>query len=149
MKNLNIYIALLLLIISGIIFWQSLSLSYYSAYGPGPGFLPRWSSGIIIVLIVLYLIQSIRKDFVSISEVMPKGEGLINVLVCFAAIILFIITIPYVGFNISSVIMLTLLFSRGYKWYIALGSSVGVTLIVFLIFGTLLGVPLPVNEYGW
>ncbi len=149
MRNLNIYIALLLLLISGIIFWQSLLIPYYSPYGPGPGFLPRWTSGIIIILLIVYLIQSIRIDFISISEVMPKGEGLVNILVTLGAIIVFMIIIPYVGFNVSSVIMLTLLFSRGFKWYKAIGISVVVTFIVFFIFGSLLGVPLPVNEYGW
>ncbi|MFC7686641.1 tripartite tricarboxylate transporter TctB family protein [Ureibacillus sp. GCM10028918] len=149
MKNLNIYVALLLLIISGIIYWQSLSLPYYSAYGPGPGFLPRWTSGIIIILLIICFIQSIHKDFISIVDAMPKGEGLINVLVSFVAVIVFIIIIPYVGFNVSSVIMLTLLFSRGFKLYKAVGLSFVVTFIVFFIFGTLLGVPLPVNEYGW
>ncbi|WP_174350799.1 tripartite tricarboxylate transporter TctB family protein [Paenibacillus sp. JMULE4] len=80
---------------------------------------------------------------------MPKGEGLINVLVCAGSFILFIIIAPLLGFLIGSTITLFLLFMRGYKWYWSLGLSASISFIVFWVFGILLQVPLPVNDLGW
>lgn len=149
LKNLGIYVALFFLIFGGVIFGLSLSLEYKSEFGPGPGLLPTWTSGLIIVCSIIYLIIAIRKDIILIKDVMPKGEGFVNILVTIGALILFMVIVPYAGFVISSSIMLFLLFSRGYKWYLGLGVAVTVAFIVFLVFGTLLGIPLPVNEYGW
>jgi hypothetical protein len=65
------------------------------------------------------------------------------------SLLLFIVIVPYAGFLLSSILTLSLLFSRGYKWYWGLGMSTVVACVVFWVFGSLLGIPLPVNKYGW
>lgn len=149
MKNLGIYISLFFLLIGGVIFWESLSMEYYSDYGPGPGLMPLWTGGAIIVLSLLFLGISVKKEIILFSKVMPKGEGFINVLVCMGSLLLFIIIVPYTGFLIASIITLCILFKRGYNWYWTLGLSTSVAFIIFWVFGILLQVPLPANEYGW
>ncbi|MEH7111312.1 tripartite tricarboxylate transporter TctB family protein [Neobacillus niacini] len=147
--GLGFFLAVFILIISGIMFWQALPMGYYSEYGPGPGFLPLWINGILIILAVLYLFITLMKSDIALSKVFPKGEGFINVLVSMGAPILFLILIPYTGFVIASMITLFILFIRGFKWYWSLGYSVGLSILLFLVFSTLLRVPLPVNVLGW
>jgi len=149
LKNLGVYMAVFFLLYSGIMFWESLSMDYYSEYGPGPGMLPRWVSGLTFVFSIIYLVISLKKDIILFSRILPKGEGLINVLVCAGSFILFIIIAPLLGFLIGSTITLFLLFMRGYKWYWSLGLSASISFIVFWVFGILLQVPLPVNDLGW
>jgi putative tricarboxylic transport membrane protein len=149
LKKLGVFVALFFLIYGVVFFYLSLSLTYKSEFGPGPGFLPTWINGLLIVCSALYLIIAFKRDLTFIKDVLPKGEGFINVLVTIASLVLFMVIVPYVGFVFSSIITLFLLFSRGYRWYVGLGIATTVTLIVFWVFGLIFGIPLPVNEHGW
>jgi hypothetical protein len=149
MKNVGVWIGSFMLIFSGIIFWESRSMTYYNGVAPGPGFLPLWLSGILFILSILYILRSLKKEIILFSKVLPKGKGLGNIVTLIGSVILFIVMISYAGFVISSIVMLFLLFHRGYKWYWGLGLSVVVTMIIFVIFGTMLQVPLPVNDFGF
>jgi hypothetical protein len=62
---------------------------------------------------------------------------------------LFTITVSFIGVTLASILMLFILFSRGYKWYWGLGLSVLVAGVTVFVFGSVLGVPLPVNDFGW
>ncbi|WP_248928410.1 tripartite tricarboxylate transporter TctB family protein [Paenibacillus hamazuiensis] len=149
MKNLGVYMALFFILFSGIMFWESLSMDYYSEYGPGPGLLPLWVSGFIFVLSIVYLVVALKKEIILFSKILPKGEGLVNVLVCAGSLILFMIIVPFAGFLIGSAVTLFILFMRGYRWYWSAGLSVSIAFIIFWVFGVILQVPLPVNDLGW
>ena len=107
LKNLGVVISVFFLIFGGIMFVNSLSLDSYGEYGPGPGLLPLGTSGVIIILASIYLVIALKKDIILFSEILPKGEGLINLLSCMGSIILFIIIIspPCAGFNCDIVIL--------------------------------------------
>jgi hypothetical protein len=149
LKNLGFYISLFFLSIGSIISLQSFRLDYYSDYGPGPGLLPLWTGILIIILSLMYLVMTVKKDSFPFEKVLPKGEGFINILSCIGSLILFIIIVPYTGFLLGSTVLLFLLFKRGYKWYVALCVSIAVSLFIYWVFGNLLQVPLPTNYYGW
>lgn len=149
LKNLGVYICAFFLLIGGVMFYESLSMNYYTEYGPGPGLLPLWTSAALIGLSLLYLVVTIKKDVIPLAKVMPKGEGLINVAVGIGSVLIFIVAIPYTGFIASSTLILFCMFKRGYNWYWSIGLSVVVTLIIFVTFGMFLEVPLPTNDYGW
>ena len=68
---------------------------------------------------------------------------------CVGAYALFLVLVPYAGFTISSVLMLFILFSRGYDWRKGMLFSVLVTGVLFFLFGSVLTVALPVNQFGW
>lgn len=149
MKNYGVWLGSVLFLFSCFIFWQSLSLEYYGQYGAGPGLLPRWLSGLLAILSIVYIINSIKKENINIQSVIPKGKVLYRLLAIIGAILLFILISPYTGFNIASIIALLILLLPEYKWYSAFGISVTVTIILFLGFDTLLNIPLPVNMWGW
>lgn len=149
MKNLGALIGLIILIFAGVIFWQALSFEIYSNIGPGPGLFPMILSGLLIILSISYIISSLTKDKVIISDVLPKGKSLWQVLRILIAVALFIIISPFLGFSISGFIVLCILFIGEMRWYSAVGISIVTTIAVFITFKTLLGVPLPVNVFGW
>ena len=137
-------------LIYGIVFLtQSLKWPYWMGYGPGAAFVPIWCNSLLIVFSIWCLYRSLKEKGTKISEILPKGIGRTNLLITWGAMFLFIALVKYIGLIISSSLMLTLLFSRGYKWYKALLMGVTVTVICFYVFGVLLQVPVPVNKFGW
>ncbi|GAB7387022.1 tripartite tricarboxylate transporter TctB family protein [Bacillaceae bacterium] len=149
MGNAGAWVGIFVLIFGGIILFQSLSYEYFSDVGPGPGFFPLWASGALIVLTFFYIIISSKKEKILFRDILPKKKELAKVIGIFLSILLFIILAPYTGFSIAGSAMLFFLLIPGYRWYWALGISVTVTVLVFLLFQQLLDIPLPVNSYGW
>ena len=149
MKNLEVYISGVMILFGATIVRLAYSMEYYGEYGPGPGLLPLWTSGLIVVLSAINLVIALKKGGKSLAEILPQGSSLKNVLSCVGAYALFLILVPYAGFTISSVLMLFILFSRGYDWRKGLLFSVVITGVMFFLFGSVLTVALPVNEFGW
>jgi putative tricarboxylic transport membrane protein len=149
MKNAGVYVGIVLLIYSVIMIWQSLTLDYYTAFGPGPGFFPLWISILLLVLSLLYLWESAKKDIILLSTIIPKGKDLRKILAVLGSVIIFMILVNFVGFVISGSILLFLLFMKEYKWYQGMVMSISISILLFYIFKTLLNVPLPANVLGW
>ena len=149
MTNAGVWVGLVFLAFSGTLFWQALSYDYYSTIGPGPGLLPMWLSGTLILLSVAYMIDSVRNDPIDLKSMLPRGKGLRKVLALFVALALFLTVVKYLGYVIASSVMLFILFAFEYKWYWAGSISLAVTLVVFYVFKSLLNVPLPVNTFGF
>lgn len=149
MKNLEVWISLCFILFGAIFFKIASSMQYYSEYGPGPGLLPMWISGILVVLAIVNLVSAFKRNNTLFSDLLPKGTSLINLCSSIGAFALFIIIVPYVGFVLTSMIMLFILFSRGYSWKMSIVLSALVTGVVFFVFNSVLSIPLPVNEFGW
>jgi putative tricarboxylic transport membrane protein len=148
MKNLNMWVGIFILIFAGVTFYHGLSYEYYSNIGPGPGLFPIWLSGFLVILSVLFIVSAF-KEKISFSDVFPKGSERNNILKILGSIVLFILISPYAGFTVAGTLVLLILFIGEMKWYTAVGTSVVTTVIIFLVFKTFLGVPLPVNVFGW
>ncbi|MDD1637270.1 MAG: tripartite tricarboxylate transporter TctB family protein [Methylococcaceae bacterium] len=149
MNRAGAWMGIFILVFSGTCFYQSLSYGYYGKYGPGPGLLPLWVFGALMLFSLCLIIDSFRNEVISIKDTFPKGKGLKNVISVLLAVFLFIIATPYAGYNIASVLMFVILFAPAYKWYSNLCISVFATGIIFFIFNTLLKVPLPVTSMGF
>jgi len=148
MKKLGVYISLLFLVVSGIVFYQSLHLPYTGAFGPGPGLLPLWISAIVMVLSVCYLVVSLIGEDKTIFQAFPKDAGWVNVFAVIGTLVLFLILVKKTGFLAASILALFLMFLRAYRWYWSLAFSAGVSVCVYVIFDVLLGVPLPEWSIG-
>ncbi len=149
MKKAGVWAGIILLVYAITIFYQSLALDYSTRLGPGPGFFPLWLSGILIILTLFYIIDSVKQDVVAITDILPGGQARKNILSTLAGLIVFPVIVPFLGFVISASILLFIMFVRDYKWYTALGISVGLSVLLLVVFQSLLGVSLPVNEFGW
>lgn len=139
------------IVFSAFFLYEALKLEYWSSkYAPGPGFIPRWAGGAMLVLSIIAFVQSLREDGVTLSEALPSDlKRRINLYVCWAGLIFFLLFVEKLGFVITGSILLTALFSRGAKWYKAAIMGVIVTLFFFFIFKTVLQVQVPSNTFGW
>ena len=149
MKNLGVWIGIIILLFSALIFWQSTTYKIYSDIGPGPGLFPLLLSGLLGILAIAYIVSSLTKNKIYFKDAFPTGKRMWQVGRIFLAVVLFIVLSPYIGFTVTGILVLCLLFLGEMKWYSAVGISIATTLAVFITFKTLLGVPLPVNVFGW
>lgn len=150
-KNLKIstIVCLVLILFSAVYITQSLLYDYWHGYGPGAGFVPLWSSGIMLALSIISLIQSFKTEGIKISEFFPPGAAKGNIVITCLALIFFAIFSTILGMVVTSTVMLTLLFGRSLKWSKALFYSVMVSVCCFVLFKIILQVPIPTNSFGW
>ncbi|MDF2522408.1 MAG: tripartite tricarboxylate transporter family receptor [Clostridiales bacterium] len=148
-KNFGLYFGLSILLFASYMFWQAFNYKFYTNFGPGPGLMPRWLYGGLIVLSLIFIYQALKKDVVLFSEAFPKGKELRAVISFPATLIVFLLIVSFTGFVIAGTVMVYLLLMKDYKWYIALGISAASSLFFFFAFQTLLKVPLPVNALGF
>ncbi|WP_408010213.1 tripartite tricarboxylate transporter TctB family protein [Pseudalkalibacillus sp. A8] len=150
MKNFGMWIGIGILLFASFIFWASTPLQYYGQYGPGPGLFPAWLSGMLALFSILYILDCLRKENnISISDIIPKGKVLFRILTVIASIIVFIVIAPFTGYVIAGIIVMVMMLLPDFKWYSTLAISTTVTLVLFLVFKTLLNIPLPANSLGW
>jgi putative tricarboxylic transport membrane protein len=147
-SNAGVWAGVFLLAFSIFILTQSLAYDYEGPMGPGPGLLPLWLSGILLVFSILYITESLR-HVISFRDILPDNKGMRNILIILGSFVIYLVIVPFVGFIISSTMFLFLLLRREYKWYVGAGISIGVSVILFWLFSTLLSVPLPVNDLGF
>lgn len=140
----DMYIAFILIIISGVVLWETSGLNKMSAV------FPRTIGYILLVLSIIYMITSIMKPT---YEKAFEGIDRKKVAVMSLGILLYAVLIWIFGFLIAS---LCYIFS--FVWYLqgdlsvpkkrlmrAVVASIGVTIVFFIIFKFLLNVPLPLG----
>lgn len=139
------------IILSLLYFLEGMSMRYWSSqYAPGPGFIPRWIGGIMIVLSIIAFIQSFRREGITLGEILPKEKTLrINLLVCVAGLFFYLFFVETLGFVVTGSVLMIALFSRGTSWKRAIPLGILIAVICFFIFRVLLQVQVPVNQFGW
>ena len=149
MNKAGVWVGIVILVFAGAFLAKSLTYNYYGKFGPGPGLLPVWVFGTLVLFSLAFIFDSMKSQGLHIRDILPTGQGLKKVLSIFVSLILFIIAAPYTGYCIASVLMLLILFAPSYQWYSNLLISVAVTAVIFYVFNSLLSVPLPINSYGF
>lgn len=150
-KNASLWAGTFFLVFSLIYFAGSFGYSYKSKLGGGigPGFLPFWASLILIVFSVIYIGYALKKEKVDIMSILPDKEGIKNIVLLFAYMVVFAVIVEFVGFTVANTVMLFLMFRGYFKWRKNLAISFGVSLLLYWMFVIMLEVPLPVNVFGW
>lgn len=149
MRNAGVWSGSIILLFASVIFYQALSLDYSTPLGPGPGFFPRWLGGLLAILAVAYIWDSIKNEVITISDMLPGGKALGNIVATLLGMVLFLAVVSSTGFVVAGTMLLFIMFVREYKWYTAFGVSFGISLLLLIVFQSILGVSLPVNEFGW
>jgi putative tricarboxylic transport membrane protein len=147
-RNAGVWAAMVILIFSGFIFWESTKLEYEGSLGFGPGFIPYWLSIVLAILSIIYLVTAL-KEKIHISDIFPKNNALIDFVLIIGSMFLFILILEYTGFTIAGILSLALILYRTFKWYYVMLLSIGISVFIFLIFAKALTIPLPVNSLGW
>ncbi len=120
---------------------------------PGPSLFPQ----ILAVLMVAFGACLAVPAFLQLRTTRPDAvlarprlglRGVVNALLVFAAIIIFMLAAPVVGFLLTTVaILLGLMWWLGTPVARAVLAAVGLTLFVYVIFGKVLRVPLPLGLF--
>src|SRR5687768_217327 len=119
MKNYGVWVGISLLLLSLFMVRESLKYPYYGEYGPGPGLFPLWLSGLMGLFSLLFIGDSLRKNKkILFSDVLPKGAALVGVLKVVLSIFLFIVISPFLGYIVSSIIVMLILLMPDFKWKI-------------------------------
>lgn len=149
LANAGVWVGFILLLYAASMFFQSMALDYTNQLGPGSGFLPLWISGILFLVTLFYLWESVRGDVISLREVLPHRGARYDILLMLSGLCIFALTVEFIGFAAAGSLLIYLMIVRKYRWIYAIPAAVIIAFLVSAIFQNLLGVPLPVNEYGW
>lgn len=110
---------------------------------PGAAFFPRLITGAIAVLALVLLVKHVTTDERRTHEINPIVVRRLVIVTAFPTLYIFVM--PIVGFPLTTVVFLAAL-----MWYsgarsapIVAGSSIGVMLGLYYLFGVLFQVPLP------
>lgn len=149
-QNASLWFGIAFLAYSVLFFTMSFGIPYYAKYGgPGPGMYPRWLFGIAIIIAIIYIWQSIKKQIFKFGQYFPGRKELKNVFSVLLACLLFMFLLNKAGFIISGSLLMFLVFLGHYKWWLNILLSIGITLICFIIFKVCFSIPLPLNIFGF
>jgi hypothetical protein len=130
-----------------VIFFSS-QLTYYSEFGPGPGFLPLWV-GIIITACAVYVIIDLLKKHGGKEEFFkPRTRLGLQILV---AIIITFLLLPVVGFAIGLALFIgvTMRMMGKHRWVLCGLTAIVTAIGIHFIFISWLTIPLPQGLIGW
>ncbi|WP_238532811.1 tripartite tricarboxylate transporter TctB family protein [Halalkalicoccus jeotgali] len=133
----------LLFVLSAAVFVVSADFPAGRGGDPGAALFPRLITGTIAVLALGLLVKDLTASERSAHEIDPTVVRRLAVVVAFPTIYIF--AMPILGFPLT-----TVAFLAGLMWYsgarsvpVVLGSSIGVMLVLYYLFGVLFQVPLP------
>lgn len=130
-----------------VVFFSS-QLTYYSEFGPGPGFLPLWV-GIIITACAVYVIVDLLKKHGGTGEFFKLRTRL--GLQIFIAIIITFLLLPVVGFPIGLALFIgvTMRMMGKHRWALCGLTAIVTAIGIHFIFISWLTIPLPRGLIGW
>ena len=149
MKRTKIVTGAVILAFAILFFILSFSYGYYTRFGPGSGFFPLWINGGLILLATLFIIESIKEEPGASNETWPKGKALANIVATIGSLVVFCVLVPLLGFVVPCTIMLSIMLIFHYKWYVAITAALLSSILILVVFQSLLGLRLPVNDFNW
>jgi putative tricarboxylic transport membrane protein len=130
-----------------VIFFSS-ELTYYSEFGPGPGFLPLWV-GIIITACAIYVIIDLLKKHGKAGEFFKPRTRL--GLQVFITIIVTFLLLPLLGFAVGLALFIgvTMRMMGKHGWILCGLTAIVTAIGIHFIFISWLTIPLPQGLIGW
>jgi putative tricarboxylic transport membrane protein len=128
------------------IFIIAISLGYPpSNHGvPGPGMFPIIIASLIILSALTLFIFTLRMPKEMDSAIDLKSKNVLNVYITMGGLVLYFVLLPLVGFVVTTSIMLILFIKWFSKraWWKTILISVLFTVAIYLLFGSVLNVPM-------
>lgn len=145
MKKANIFISILIGVIGILTLLEVKTFPTGQNNVVGPGFFPTIIAIILVALGVILFIQAIttkKEDDIKIN--LLGSENKMAYLVMLITLV-YLVAMGFVGFILSSIVYLAvLIIMYGEKSKVkAVICSVGISLLIYFVFNTLLSVPLP------
>jgi putative tricarboxylic transport membrane protein len=146
----SLFINLFWVVFSLAVVLESWRLDVGSLHAPGPGFLPFIAAGLLGGLAVIALIQSrgLKKETEKGAE--GFGSNLLRVVLLTGILIVYIYLLNILGFLIDTFLLLLCLFRvmEPLAWKTVFLASIITLVVVYLLFETFLGTPLPKGFLG-
>lgn len=148
MRKTDAVFSLLLLGFSVLVAEESLRLPFGTMRKPGVAFLPFLLSVLLAALSLTLMIQAVKKRGGDATGGLQVGRwkeaGL-----CLAALLAFALVFEWLGYVISTVLLLVFLMRavEPVKWWLVLVIAVLSSLVTYIVF-SLLGTPLPAGLLG-
>ncbi len=136
------------------IVWQALPLGLIGPAGPASGLFPLLA-GLLVAGsgTGLLVAGTLRHDVASAEQRAPAASGAaFRIGGTVAVVALMIAVVPYLGFVLAGVLglpMLFLIISPAASWWLAILVGLIASAAVHLLFGVLLGTPLPHGPWGF
>ena len=109
----------------------------------GAAFFPRIVGGILILCGLIMILKAAGGALVSVGD-MLKGRSGLKVIAVLLSVIAWVYLSPILGFIATTALLIAVLaFTAGGKPVASIATGIGMSLVLFLIFGELLRVPLP------
>ena len=152
MRVSNTAIGLFLILFATVVLWHVQSFPSLDNGYPGPALFPSVLAVLFILCGIGLIIQGIRQHekLLKFDTDTLTFSGLLNILFVLGAIVCYIFLAETIGFLIFSFMVLLILM----KWLkvkilSSITMSIGVTLVIYLLFAKVLLVPLPWGLWGW
>lgn len=111
---------------------------------PGPGMFPIIIASLIILSAIALMMVTLKMGKEDDAEVDLKSKNIINVYITMTGLIIYLVLLPMLGF-VSTTFVMLLLYIKWYSkraWWKCIVISLVFTLAIFLLFGTVLNVPM-------
>lgn len=148
MRLANLIGGVFVLILGLAVVFFSLQLTYYSEFGPGPGFLPLWVGIIISACAIYVVIDLLRKQ--GGREVFFKLRTRLGLQIFITIIITFLL-LPLLGFAIGLAFFIgvTMRMMGKHRWVPCALTAIITAIGIHFIFISWLTIPLPRGLIGW
>lgn len=142
-KNVNLISSILVMCISVMFFYLTLSFKKVESNEVGAAFMPRVYAIVLIILGIILFLQSLKSK----DEENPSDFKMVAITM--GVIAGYILLTPMLGFYISTLIsvLALLLFSRVRKPILLITVPMGISLFIYVCFEKLLHVPIPFGMF--
>lgn len=139
MKKIDFVISLILLIFGSLYYYQT-----FSFISSGAAFVPRIYAILLMTFSLILLIRSF------LTKEKFKGGNIKKILITMGITFIYILSIPFLGFHLSSLIfiLIILLLRRIKNIFILAGVPIGSVLFIYVFFQKVLNVPVPMGFFS-
>ena len=152
MRVSNTAIGLFLILFAAVVLWHVQSFPSLDNGYPGPALFPSVLAVLFILCGIGLIIQGVRQreKLLKLDTGTLRLSGSLNIFFVLGTIVCYILLAETIGFLIFSFMVLLILMKwLKVKTLSSIAMSIGVTLVIYLLFAKVLLVPLPWGLWGW
>ena len=150
MKRANLVAAIGLLLLVGFVVFESRQLSFGTFRVPHTGFFPKILVGLLLLLSLSCLVQTLRATETERPADKIPTEGWIRIGATLTTLVGFALVLEWLGFLLSTFLLMVLLLRaiEAPKWSKVIIVALATAVVSYILFAWLLGVPLPAGVLG-
>ena len=136
------------LVFSAVALFESSKLPFGTVHGPGPGFVPWWTSLALDLLALILLAQALTSSSPGTAGERPARIAKVGVLL--AVLAMYVLFLEPLGYLLCTflLILFMLRVTDPQRWVVALGMSAIAAVGSYIVFAVWLSVPLPPGPFS-